>query len=133
MSKATQSAVAGPTAGRRSPVLPPNYLRSCLLLLLFEGTAHGYQLAEQVAELGLAGADRGGIYRALRNMEEDGLVVSSWEERTGTPPRRTYQMTAVGHEQMCQEAGALRLAADHITAFLARFKAVRTPRPGVAA
>ena len=120
------------TRERRSPVLPANYLRSCLLLLLLEGTAHGYQLAEEVAELGLTGADRGGVYRALRGMEDEGLVVSSWEEGVGTPPRRTYEMTPRGFEHLDQGAGSLREAVRHIAVFLARYGAAEVASPMVA-
>ncbi|MDQ4133032.1 MAG: helix-turn-helix transcriptional regulator [Actinomycetota bacterium] len=133
MKHTTETAGAPAPEGRRTPVLPSNYLRSCLLLLLLEGTAHGYQLAEQVGELGLPGADRGGVYRSLRGMEDDGLVVSSWEEGVGTPPRRTYQMTALGFEHLGQGADSLRQAVRHISAFLARLGAAEIDRPGVAA
>jgi DNA-binding PadR family transcriptional regulator len=119
--------------GHPSPVLPAKYLRSCLLLLLLEGTAHGYQLAERVGELGLAGADRGGVYRALRGMEEDGLVASRWEESTGTPPRRTYEMTPPGFDQLSDGVDSLRRTVGHIASFLARFQAAEDPRHHVAA
>lgn len=118
---------------KRSPVLPANYLRSCLLLLLLEGTAHGYQLAERVGELGLGGADRGGVYRALRGMEEDGLVISRWEESSGTPPRRTYETTPAGFDELTQGADSLRQALGHISGFLARFQAADDPQRDVAA
>ncbi len=133
MKRTTESAGARAPEGRRSPVLPANYLRSCLLLLLLEGTAHGYQLAEEVGELGLPGADRGGVYRALRGMEDDGLVVSSWEEGVGTPPRRTYEMTPLGFAQLGQGADSLREALRHIAGFLTRLQAAEVSRPGVAA
>ena len=114
-------------------MLPPNYLRACLQLLLLEGTAHGYQLAERVGELGLGGADRGGVYRVLRSMEDEGLVLSSWEEGVGTPPKRTYEMTEQGFVQLCEGAESLRLALLHISGFLTRFQAAEDPKRGVAA
>ncbi len=54
--------------------LPRNYLRACLLLLIGEQPAHGYDLHEQISQVGLANVDPGGLYRALRVMEQDGLV-----------------------------------------------------------
>jgi len=64
------------TAGEFPVGMPRNYLRPCLLLLLAEGTSHGYELLEQVAALGLGRVDPGRVYHCLRAMDEDGLVRS---------------------------------------------------------
>lgn len=70
-----------------------------LLLLLHDGPAHGYTLIEQLSAYGLADVDPSAIYRVLRDMEERGWVVSSWEEEeTQGPPRRVYRLTALGNE-----------------------------------
>ena len=66
--------------------LPRNYLRPCLLLLLAEGTSHGYELLDQVATLGLDRVDPGGLYRCLRAMDKEGLVRSTWAPSTMAPP-----------------------------------------------
>ena len=70
--------------------LPRNYLRPCLLLLLAEGTSHGYELLDQVGALGLDRVDPGGLYRCLRSMEQEGLVRSEWAPSAAGPARRTY-------------------------------------------
>ncbi len=57
--------------------LPRNYLRPCLLLLLAEGTSHGYELLDRATALGLDAVDPGGLYRCLRAMDEEGLVRST--------------------------------------------------------
>ena len=87
--------------------LPRNYLRPCLLLLLAEGTAHGYELLDQVADLGLDRVDPGGLYRCLRAMDEEGLVRSSWEPSASGPARRTYELTDEGREWLHVVAGSL--------------------------
>ncbi len=86
---------------------PRHYLRPCLLLLLAEGTAHGYELLEQVGTLGLGRVDPGGLYRCLRAMDEDGLVRSSWEPSSCGPARRTYALTDEGREWLHLAAGSL--------------------------
>lgn len=78
--------------------LPRNYLRPCLLLLLAEGTAHGYELLDQTSELGLLNVDPGGLYRCLRAMDEEGLVESRWEPSSIGPARRTYALTREGRD-----------------------------------
>jgi len=76
--------------------LPRSYLGPCLLLLLAEDSSHGYELLEQLRELGLRIAEPGGMYRALRSMDEDGLVRSWWEPSQSGPARRLYVITDEG-------------------------------------
>jgi DNA-binding PadR family transcriptional regulator len=38
------------------------------------------------------------IYRALRDLEIEGLVTTSWEERSLGPQRRMYGLTLQGRE-----------------------------------
>ena len=83
-----------------SVYLPRNYLRPCLLLLLAEGTSHGYELLDQIADLGLDRVDPGGLYRCLRAMDEEGLVRSTWQPSTIGPARRTYELTDAGRERL---------------------------------
>ncbi len=75
------------------------FLEPALLLLLHHGPAHGYTLLEQLESLGLGGFDPAIVYRALREMEEQGWVVSTWDrEHTQGPPRRVYRLTSLGDE-----------------------------------
>jgi len=89
------------------PVVPRNYLRPCLLLLLAEGTSHGYELLDQVAQMGLGKVDPGGVYRCLRSMDEDGLVRSTWQPSTAGPARRTYALTDEGRDWLHAVASSL--------------------------
>ncbi|MGI8615027.1 MAG: PadR family transcriptional regulator [Nocardioidaceae bacterium] len=101
--------------------LPRNYLRPCLLLLLAEGTSHGYELLEQVTALGLVRVDAGGLYRCLRAMDEEGLVRSAWEPSTAGPARRTYQLSDEGREWLHVVAGSLADVARTLGAFRRRY------------
>lgn len=95
-------------SSEEAPVgLPRNYLRPCLLLLLAEGTSHGYELLDQVAALGLDRVDPGGLYRCLRAMDEEGLVHSAWAPSTSGPARRTYALTEDGRDWLHAVAGSL--------------------------
>lgn len=101
--------------------LPRNYLRASLLLLLAETPAHGYDLMEQIAALGLRHVDPGGLYRALRVMEQDGLVESWWEHSTAGPARRSYRLTEEGTEWLHAWAGTLRESRRLLSAYLDRY------------
>ena len=84
-------------------------LEPVLLLLLHHGPAHGYNFLEQLGEFGLEQLNPSVVYRALRDMEERELVASTWdEEETQGPPRRVYQITALGDEVLTQWAQDLR-------------------------
>src|SRR5687768_13941638 len=86
-----------------------------------QGGLPGYYLLEQIAQLGLRNVDPGGLYRALRVMEQDGLVASWWEHSTAGPARRSYRLTDEGVEWLHAWAGALREGRRFLSAYLARY------------
>jgi PadR family transcriptional regulator PadR len=90
-------------------------LEPALLLLLHRGEAHGYTLLERLEEFGRGTLNPSVVYRALRDMEERGLVTSTWdEEETRGPPRRVYRITAQGDEGLRVWAQELREARERI-------------------
>ena len=80
--------------------LPKNFLRPCLLLLLREQPAHGYELHERLAPFGFGRDDPGRLYRTLRALEAEHLVHSAWERSESGPDRRTYTLTRRGMEAL---------------------------------
>jgi PadR family transcriptional regulator PadR len=93
-------------------------LEPALLLLLHHGPAHGYTLMERLGEFGLEGLNPSVVYRVLRDMESRGWVSSTWdEEMTQGPPRRVYNLTAVGDEVLgwsVQDLQSARAMIDHL-------------------
>jgi PadR family transcriptional regulator, regulatory protein PadR len=104
-----------------APILPRNYLRPCVLLLLRESPAHGYDLLERLAALGFERQDPGGLYRALRALEEEGLVHSAWEASEHGPDRRIYDITRRGAESLHEQAKSLNATAALLGDFLSRY------------
>jgi poly-beta-hydroxybutyrate-responsive repressor len=104
-----------------TPSLPRNFLRPCVLLLLREQPSHGYELLERLQPFGFSGEDPGGLYRALRVLERDGLVRSSWERSTEGPHRRIYELTTRGGEELHRRAKELARARDTLGIFLSRY------------
>lgn len=107
--------------------LPRNYLRPCLLLLIAEKPSHGYDLMERLELLGLGATDAGGLYRALRAMEQDELMSSQWETSEAGPARRTYSLTEEGQEWLHAWAGALRESRRLLARFLDRYEEAVVP------
>lgn len=103
------------------PSLPKDFLRPCLLLLLREDPAHGYDLLERVVALGFDPPDPGGLYRALRRLEQDGLVRSAWEPSQAGPQRRIYEITRSGMEELHERALGLAAGTRIVETLLARY------------
>ncbi len=75
------------------------FIEPAVLLLLHQGPAHGYGLAEGLQALGLGDypVDVSAIYRALYHLEALGMVTSRVEaEGSAGPPRRIYALTEAG-------------------------------------
>jgi poly-beta-hydroxybutyrate-responsive repressor len=101
-------------------VLPKNFMRPCLLLLLHESPAHGYELRERLRPLGFSRDDPGRLYRALRALEGAKLVRSAWHSSSGGPDRRTYELTRAGEERLRDAAAELEAMHVVIDTFLIR-------------
>lgn len=95
------------------------WLDPVLLLLLHHGPAHGYTLLSQLGRFGLEEIDPSIVYRALREMEVQELVSSTWDTKeTQGPPRRIYQITGEGNHALHQNIQALTAERDSINTFL---------------
>ena len=101
--------------------LPKNFMRACVLLLLREHPSHGYDMLERLAALGFERDDPGRLYRALRGLEDEGLVRSAWEPSTAGPARRIYELTRPGMEELHAVAGGLGATARLLDSFLTRY------------
>jgi PadR family transcriptional regulator PadR len=99
------------------------FTEPALLLLLRERPAHGYDLLERLPELtGEQRVEMGNLYRLLRALEEEGLVVSEWDETSPGPAKRRYAITAQGRLLLEQWADALRNSQDRTGRFLERYE-----------
>jgi poly-beta-hydroxybutyrate-responsive repressor len=104
---------------------PRNFLQPCLLLLLGERPDHGYDLANRLRELHVAEGDPGAVYRALRSLERQGLVRSTWQTSGTGPARRSYRLTQAGVESLERQAELLEATHDVLHVFRARFRRLK--------
>lgn len=79
---------------------PQRYVQPSLLMALSDGKSYGYQLIQIIGDYGFLRGDAppGMIYRHLRQMDEEGLVTSSWDAEGDGPAKRIYAITAEGAE-----------------------------------
>ena len=99
------------------------FVEPAVLLLLGERAMHGYELLDRVP--GLVGEERvdvGNLYRALRALEEDGVVRSEWSAELPGPAKRTYELTEPGRQLLDAWAEALRENQALVTDFLERYE-----------
>jgi len=101
--------------GRLDKMLVPT-----LLFFLSQRPSHGYELIQKINESGFSEveADPATIYRNLRRMEEDGLVISKWETEQAGPARRAYALTPEGEKALAYCVELLTDKVNKLKAFL---------------
>ena len=69
-------------------------LELCILDQISKGDCYGYQLVEQISQF--IDISEGTIYPILRRLTKDQLCKTYLKESSGGPPRKYYQLTALG-------------------------------------
>ena len=88
--------------GRRSQLLR-GVLDICLLAVMGEGPAYGYEMTKRLRARGLSIVGEGSIYPLLGRLERDGLVETHRAASNGGPPRKYYSLSPAGEREL--EAG----------------------------
>ena len=78
------------------------FIVPCILFLLKEKPAHGYEIMEKLGSLAFLDSipDPSVVYRHLRNLEEEGKVESELVPGIGGPARKVYSMTPDGEDYL---------------------------------
>ncbi len=109
----------------RFEVAPPrHFIYPALLLLLAEQPRHGYQLVDSWLRLGFGPVSRPSVYRALGELEADGLLDSWYAEPTAGSARHVYALSGAGRERLDEWAGIIMSERDALVNFVKRFDAV---------
>ena len=97
-----------------------SFLKPCQLFMLHQGESHGYSLLDGLGEFGFDPEllDSSLVYRALRDMEENGWVISRWGEESQGPQRRVYQISPEGEVRLGEWIADLRKTRDEIDRLL---------------
>jgi DNA-binding PadR family transcriptional regulator len=84
-----------------NPVAEPGSVRWHVLTLLAQGYEHGYEIWRELVAQGFTQSrNPTAVYRALRAMNQEGLVSSEWEFRSVGPARRVYRLTQRGRRAL---------------------------------
>ena len=100
------------------------FIEACLLCLLKEEKAYGYALMERLSEFGFPHdtINSSVIYRNLRSMESDNLVISSWEESEQGPNRRIYNITPEGETELDNWIILLKNRENRIKSIISKYE-----------
>ena len=76
-----------------------------VLSVLAGGKRYGYLIQKQVREASGARVDlpAGTVYPLLQRLEDDGLVRSLWDDKTGRQ-RKWYELTGAGRKRLSAQA-----------------------------
>jgi PadR family transcriptional regulator len=77
-----------------------DWLVPFLLLGLWERDSYGHELAQRVADLGFGVTRPEVMYRTLRQMEKEGMVVLEHDGFDGGLSRRRYSITGSGEDYL---------------------------------
>ena len=104
--------------GRRTQLLR-GVLDLCLLAVIDEGPAYGYEMTKRLRARGLAIVGEGSIYPLLGRLERDGLVETYRAASNGGPPRKYYRLSAEGQRALEVGVSEWRESRDAVDAVLA--------------
>jgi PadR family transcriptional regulator PadR len=112
----------GDTGGRRSQLLR-GVLDLCLLAVMGEGAAYGYEMTKRLRARGLSIVGEGSIYPLLGRLERDGMVETYRAASNGGPPRKYYSLSSEGLRALAAGVVEWQAARDAVDGALGLVKA----------
>lgn len=103
-------------------------LPALILAVLGEGPRHGYAIARQVERLSDQALHlrEGTLYPALRVLEQDGLIVGTWQVQEKGADRKVYALTEAGQKERQKRTQELRDYATLLHTMLGRIGHAQT-------
>ncbi len=105
---------------------PRRFMLPAILLLLSEQPGYGYGLVPRLAEFRFGHVDRPAVYRALAQLERDGLLQVSSDARQPGQSRRVYSVTPLGERVLRVWMGVIREEHAHLGEVIRRYQATAT-------
>ncbi len=90
----------------------------CLLAVMEEGPAYGYEMTKRLRSRGLSIVGEGSIYPLLGRLERQGLVETYRAASNGGPPRKYYRASRAGEQALAAGVLEWRAARDAVDAVL---------------
>jgi PadR family transcriptional regulator PadR len=109
-------------AVQRRTELLRGVLDLCLLAVIEEGPAYGYEMTKRLRARGLSIVGEGSIYPLLGRLEREGLIESYRASSNGGPPRKYYRPSNEGQQVLAAGVSEWRATRDAVDAVLAPVK-----------
>jgi PadR family transcriptional regulator PadR len=103
---------------RRRSQLLRGVLDLCLLAVVSEEPAYGYEMTKRLRARGLSMVGEGSIYPLLGRLERDGLVETHRAASDGGPPRKYYRTSREGQRELAAGVSEWQVARDAVDAVL---------------
>src|SRR5580658_9305899 len=127
MDDSLQPAVTHADGMSRFELAPPRrFVLPAILLLLSERPGYGYGLVPRLQEFHFGHVDRPAVYRALAQLERDGLVEASSQNPKAGQSRRVYRITALGEQTLRVWMGVVREEHRCLGEVIRRYQATGT-------
>ena len=112
------------TARQGSQGKRERYVQPCILMVLYLNPSYGYELIQNIQKFGFmeGTAPPGMIYRHLRQLEEEGLVLSEWKTEGAGPARRVYQLTPDGKEMLAMWIEYMDKQVRNLNSFIKQYR-----------
>jgi PadR family transcriptional regulator, regulatory protein PadR len=75
-------------------------LEGCVLEIISRGETYGYEITQQLRELGFTDVVEGTVYTITIRLEKNNLVDIEKKPSTMGPPRKFYTLNAAGQEKL---------------------------------
>ena len=98
---------------RRSQLLR-GVLDLCLLAVISESPAYGYEMTKRLRARGLSIVGEGSIYPVLGRLEREHLVDTHREASNGGPPRKYYRLSLEGTRALAGGIAEWKAARDAV-------------------
>ncbi|MDQ6617058.1 MAG: helix-turn-helix transcriptional regulator [Actinomycetota bacterium] len=105
---------------------PRRFVLPALLLLLTEEPGHGYSLESRLRQFRFGQIDRPMVYRALSQLDADGLVESRSEVSKVGQTRRVYSITSLGEQVLRVWMSVIKEERESLCMVLRRYQATGT-------
>ncbi|MEP2772749.1 MAG: PadR family transcriptional regulator [Fulvivirga sp.] len=76
-----------------------------ILGILKQGNSYGYLIIKKIKEIskGKMKYSDGMLYPVLHRLEKEGFITSNWTVNEGTRPRKYYEITEAGKQELVEE------------------------------
>jgi DNA-binding PadR family transcriptional regulator len=123
MDDSTLRGAAATEGVSRFELAPPRrFILPAILLLLSEQPGYGYGLVPRLMEFHFGHVDRPAVYRALAQLEQDGLVEATSNLSSGQA-RRIHAVTPLGERVLRVWMGVIKEEHDYLGQALRRYQA----------